>query len=188
MEDNVKRLTMSGAVLFLLCADATRVEAQRIASSFDQLAVLVKPGDKVRVVDMTGQESDGRIEKLSRDALTLVTPVGSRHLREVDVAQIRQRRDDSVKNGAIIGAAAGAAYLLTAMALLRDSDGGDVIMHTAVAGGVLFAGMGAAAGAGIDALIARRQVIYRNPSGQNSVGVSPLVGHGRRGVAMTVKF
>jgi hypothetical protein len=64
------------------------------------------------------------------------------------VAPIRQRRDDSVKNGAIIGAATGAAYFLTAMALLRDSDGGDVIMHTAVAGGVLFAGMGAAAGAG----------------------------------------
>ena len=184
----MKRLTMSGAVLFLLCADATRVEAQRIASSFDQLAVLVKPGDKVRVVDITGQESEGRIEKLSRDALTLVTQAGSRDLREVDVAQIRQRRDDSVKNGAIIGAVAGTAYFLTMAALLGDSDGGEVIMSTAVVGGVLCAGLGAAAGAGIDALFRRRQVIYRNPSGENRVIVSLLFGYGRRGAAVTVLF
>jgi translation initiation factor IF-1 len=46
----MKNLTMGGAVFLLLCADGTRVEAQRIASSFDQLFVLVKPGDKVSVV------------------------------------------------------------------------------------------------------------------------------------------
>jgi hypothetical protein len=184
----VKHLTMGGAVCLLLCADGTRVEAQRVASSFDQLGVLVKPGDKVSVVDVSGKEAEGRIEKLSRDALTLVTPAGSRDLREVDVAQIRQRRDDSLKNGAIIGAVAGTAYFLTAAALLGDSDGGEVIVSTAFAGGVVFAGMGAAAGAGIDALITRQQVIYRNPSAENRVSVSPLFGHGRRGAAVTVKF
>jgi hypothetical protein len=48
--------------------------------------------------------------------------------------------------------------------------------------------MGAAAGMGIDALIARRQVIYRKPTGENRVSVSPLFGHGRRGAAVTMTF
>ena len=184
----VKALANSGAVFLLLCAGGTPVEAQGVASSFDQLTVLVKPGDKISVVDVTGREAGGRIGTLSRDALTLVSEAGPRVLREGDVAQIRQRRDDSLKNGAIIGAVAGAAYFVTAAALLQDSDGGDVIVGTAIAGGVLFAGMGAAAGVGIDALIARRQVIYQKPGGGSSVSVAPLFSHGRRGAAVSMKF
>ena len=181
-------LTIGGAVFLLLCAGGTRVEAQGVASSFDQLGVLVKPGDKISVVDVTGKEAEGRIGKLSRDTLTLVTEAGPRQFGEVEVATIRQRRSDSLTNGAIIGAVAGTAYFLTGLALFGDSDGGDVIVSTAVVGGVLFAGMGAAAGAGIDALITRRQVIYQKPAGENRVSVSPLFCHGRRGAAFTVKF
>jgi hypothetical protein len=91
-------------------------------------------------------------------------------------------------NEAIIGAVAGTAYFLTMVALLGDSDGGEVIVSTAVARGVLLAGMGAAAGVGIDALITRRQVIYQKPAGETRVSVSPLFGHGRRGAVVTVKF
>jgi hypothetical protein len=184
----MKHLTIVGAVFLLLCAGGSRVEAQGVASSFDQLGVLVKPGDKITVVDVTGREVEGRLAKLSRDGLTLISPAGPRDLGEVDVAEIRQRRGDSLTNGAIIGAAAGTAYFLTLAALLGDSDGGDVIVSTAVAGGVLFAGMGAAAGAGIDALITHRQVIYRKVPAAKSVSVSPLFGHGRRGAAVMVKF
>ena len=184
----MKAPTIRGVVFLLLCAGGTRVEAQGVASSFDQLAVLVKPGDKIRVVDVTGREDEGRIGTLSRDALTLVTEAGPRVFGEGDVAQIRQRRGDSLKNGAIIGAAAGTAYFLTAAALLGDSDGGEVIVGAAVASGVLFAGMGAAAGVGIDALLTRRQVIYQNPGFGSKVSVSPLFRHGRLGAAVSVKF
>jgi hypothetical protein len=184
----VKHL-MTGVVAFLLLgAGGTRVEAQDVASSFDQLTVLVKPGDKITAVDVNGRETKGRIGKLSRDALILVTSAGPRQLREVDVATISQRRGDSLMNGAIIGAVAGTAYFITAAALLRDSDGGEVIVPTAIAGGVLFAGLGAAAGVGIDALISRRQVIYQKPAGRSSVSVSPVFGLGRRAAAVTVKF
>ena len=184
----MKAVTIGGAVLLLLCAGGTRVEAQGVASSFDQLGVLVKRGDKISVVDVTGKEAEGRIGTLSRDTLTLVTEAGARQFGEVEVAKIRQRRGDSLTNGAIIGAVAGTAYFSTMLALLGDSDGGEVIVSTAVAGSVLFAGMGAAAGVGIDALIARRQVIYRRPAGENRVTVSPLFGHGRRGAAVTMTF
>jgi hypothetical protein len=184
----MKHLTVGGAVCLLLCAGGTRVEAQGVASSFEQLAVLVKPGDKITVVDVTGKEAEGRIGKLSRDTLTVATPTGPRELGEVDVAEIRQRRDDSLKNGAIIGAVAGTVYYVTMAALLSDSDGGDVIVGTAVAGGVLFAGLGAAAGVGIDALITRKQVIYRKGPRETTVSVAPLFGRGRRGAAVTVTF
>ena len=184
----VKALAIGGAVFLLLCAGGAPIEAQDVASSFDQLTVLVKPGDKISVVDVTGRKAEGRIGTLSRDALTLVTEGVPRRLGEGDVAQIRQRRNDSLKNGAIIGAVAGAAYFVTAAALLHDSDGGDVIVGTAIAGGVLFAGMGAAAGVGIDALIARRQVIYQKPGGGSRVNVAPLLGHGRRGAAVSLTF
>jgi hypothetical protein len=187
-EGNMKGLAIGGAVFLLLCAGGTRVEAQGVASSFDQLGVLVKPGDKISLVDVTGREAEGRIAKLSRDTLTLATEAGPRQFDEVEVAKIRQRRGDSLTNGAIIGAAAGTAYFVTMLTILGDSDGGEVIVGTAVIGGVLLAGMGAAAGAGIDALITRRQVIYQKPAGANRVSVSPLFGHGRRGAAVTVKF
>jgi hypothetical protein len=184
----MKVVTIGGAVFLLFCAGGTRVEAQGVSSSFNQLRILVKPGDKISVVDVTGKEAEGHIGKLSRDTLILVTEAGARQFGEVEVAKIRQRRDDSLRNGAIIGAVAGTAYFLTGLALLGDGDGGEVIVSTAVAGGVLFAGMGAAAGMGIDALIARRQVIYRKPTGENRVSVSPLFGHGRRGAAVTMTF
>jgi hypothetical protein len=187
-EGYVKHLTIDGVVFLLLCAGGTSVDAQEVASSFDQLAVLVKPGDKITVVDVTGRETRGRIGKLSRDVLILVTSAGPRQLGEVDVATISQCRGDSLKNGAIIGAAAGTAYFATAAALLVGSDDGEVIIPTAIAGGVFFAGMGAAAGVGIDALISRRQVIYQKPAGRSRVSVSPMFGHGRRGAAVTVKF
>jgi hypothetical protein len=177
-----------GVILFLCGLGGTRVEAQEVASSFHQLAVLVKPGDKINVVDASGRAMEGRIETLSPDAMTLLTASGLRALREDDVTSIRQRRDDSLRNGAIIGAIAGAAYVATALAVLRNHDGGDMIVPAAVGSGVMIAGIGAAAGAGIDALIARRHVIYQKRGGESKVRVSPLFGHGYRGAAISVRF
>jgi glucokinase len=126
---------------------------------------------------------------LSRDELTLITEAGARQLAERDVARIRQRRSDSVQNGAIIGAAAGAGYGLAMLVLLASmDDGGGPIPAGVVTGMVVFTGLGAAAGAGIDALITRRQVIYEKRGGGGQVSISPMFLGGRRGVAVSVKF
>ena len=185
----MKPRTIGLAAFLVSCAGATGVDAQNIASSFDQLSVLVKPGDKITVVDVRGAETEGRIGKLSRDTLTLDTAAGPRQLGEADVARIRQRRSDSLQNGAIIGAAAGAGYgiaMLTFFAAI--SDGGDVIPASVITGMVVFTGLGAAAGAGIDALIKRRQVIYEKSGGGGKVAITPLFVKGRRGVAVSVRF
>jgi hypothetical protein len=185
----MKQLTTGIAVLLSICAGGMRAEAQEVASTLEQLAVLVKPGDTIRVVDVTGRETNGRIGRLSPDVLILDTPAGLQQLGEADVATISQRRGDSLTNGAIIGGVAGAAYFGTMMAIFSQyNDGGDVIVPTAIMGGALMVGLGAAAGVGIDALISGRQVIYRKAPGRTSVGVSPMFGQGRRGAVVTVTF
>ena len=187
MSQKMKHLIVAIAVFTVFCT-ATRAEAQGVAASFDQLSVLVGPGDTITVVDAKGSETKGQIGKLSRDSLMLLTASGPRALSEADVSLIRQRRGDSLKNGAIIGAVAATAYVLTAIALLGDSDGGDIIVSTAITSTVLIAGMGAAAGAGIDALIKGNHVIYRKPSSGSRISVSPLLGRNRGGVAVTLRF
>jgi hypothetical protein len=185
----MKPLTIAGAVVLLLCGGGIRVEAQVVASSFDQLIVLVKPGDTITVVDVAGREARGRIGDLSRDTLTVVTKAGPLQLGEADVARISQNRNDSLRNGAIIGAAAGAGYGLAMLTLAAAlDDGGGPIPISVVTGMIIFTGIGAAAGAGIDALITRRQVIYERPGGARKIGISPLFLHGRRGVAVSVTF
>ena len=181
-------LRIIAAVCLVLHGLAGRAGAQELASSFEQLAVLVKPGDKITVLEATGTETAGRLQTLSRDMLMLATPAGPRRLAEADVLTISQRRGDPVLNGAIIGAVAGAAYFATMLAIFAHDDGGGVIVPTVFIGGMTIAGMGAAAGAGIDALITRRQVIYQQSGGRTRVSLSPVFGHGRRGAAVTVRF
>lgn len=178
----------AGALFLLMCGGAARVEAQAVASSLDQLTVLVKPGDTITVLDVTGAEAEGRIGTLSRDALILATEAGPRKLLETDIARISQRRGDSLKNGAIIGAVGGAAYGLTMLALAFSIDDGDVHPAGVVAGMALFTGIGAAIGVGMDALIVQRQVIFERPVAKGRVSISPLVGQGRRGAAVSIRF
>jgi len=105
------------------------------------------------------------------------------------VARIQQRRSDSLQNGAIIGAVAGAGYGVAVLAMVASiSDGGGPIPIGVVAGMAVFTGIGAAAGAGLDALIMRRQLIFQKPGGGNRTSISPLFLHGRRGVAVSVTF
>ena len=91
----------------LLAATASLAEAQR-ASSFMQLPLLVGPGDTVTVTDRTGREMKGKIAALSPSTLALLAD-GIRHdLTDADVAFIRQRRPDSLADGARRGFIVGA--------------------------------------------------------------------------------
>lgn len=184
----MQRLTVVCAAILLVCAGGTRADAQGVASSFDQLGVLVTPGDHIRVVDVAGRETAGRISQLSRDTLVLVTDAGPRQLGEADVATIRQRRDDPLKNGAVIGAVAGTAYGALGLLVARLTENTHLSVGRATTGVLFCTGIGAAIGVGIDALITRQRVIYQRPATGSSVSVSPFIGRGRRGVAVSVRF
>ena len=153
----MKHLT-SGMVCLLLFAGGTSVDAQELASSFEQLAVLVKPGDKITVVDVAGRETKGRIGKLSPDALILITSTRSRQLDKLEVAAITQRRDDSLKNGAIIGAIVGAVGLGAFGAFicnLYQEEGGASCLPDTLRVAAIGAAIGAGIGVAVDAALTR---------------------------------
>ena len=175
----------SATALLLLLAVAAPSSAQAVATSFDQLKVLVKAGDTIRVHESNGAEITGRIDSLSANVLTLVAQGRHQELRETDVTRISTRRQDSLLNGAAWGAASGAgtAAILAAVWCEGDCDAGEVTAVTAV-----YAGLGAAVGVGIDALIVRRRLIFERPARSVALTVSPTLAPGRQGVVVSVGF
>lgn len=178
----MKHLSIAGVIVVLMGAAPVPIAAQGVASSFEQLAVLVAPGDRIAAFDDTGTRVDGRVGTVSRGRLMLVTSKGPLELAEGDVAQIRQRRGDSLKNGALIGFASAGAFYLTIVPKDEGTIPGKAIV------GVTIVALGAAAGTGIDALIKRSQVIYQRPGHEGGARLTPLFGRGRRGAAITFRF
>ena len=177
----------------LLCVLSTAIAApaaaQGIAGSFEQLQVLVKPGDTVSVTDAAGRETTGKIADLSSSTLTLLTAGAQREWTEGDVTTIKQRLPDSLGNGAIYGLAIGAgvaATLLAVAAGLDDADfsGSDVAIILGA-----YSAIGAGAGVGVDALITKRHVVYQRPSSSRvQVGIAPWLTSQRKGVQVTLRF
>jgi hypothetical protein len=93
----------SFAVLVFVMLGANDVAAQE-ARSFEQLQVLVKPGDAVTITDTRGGITKGKITDLSNSRLRLLGKNGARDFSQSEVIEIRQRRADSLANGAIAGA------------------------------------------------------------------------------------
>jgi hypothetical protein len=160
----------------------------------EEIGRRVKEGQKVRITDDQGREWRGRIATLAPDTLTLVMP----DRREVDfgygnILRI-DRPHDSLANGALIGLASGAALGLLGVLAEENAECepgffscGDPTGAAYVAVPAVLGGLGAAIGVGIDALIRRDPNLYQR-GGQARVIVSPALGHGVRGVAVTLRW
>lgn len=177
-------------VLVLVHAGGSVGYAQEVAGSFDQLRVLVKPGDKVTVTDDAGRETTGRIAELSSSSLALIADGERRDLQATQVNTIRQRRSDSLANGAKWGFGIGAGLGLLgglAIATEYDEDGDGEETAFVVAATLVYGAMGAGAGVGIDALISSNQIIYaRRTSARFSV--KPLLTRQRQGAVVVLGF
>ncbi len=169
--------------LAVLAASASVASAQGIARTFDQLQLLVRPGDRVTVRDAQGNETSGRITSLSPAALALAARGAMHDFRETDVTTIRQRRQDPLSNGALWGLVSGAGVALIPIALCGDDC--DIVVAAIIP---VYAGLGAGIGVGVDALIARQQVIFERAGAAARLRMAPLVGRGRRGVMLAVTF
>ena len=172
------------AAVSLAAATVSAAEAQ-VAGSFDQLQLLVGPEDRVTVTDSTGQELTGSIASLSPASLTLLVEGSPRVFDEADVGDIRQRRPDSLKNGAIHGLSIGAILGAVAIGVAYQGEGTGAAIGM---GALIYGGIGAGIGAGVDALIEGRRVIYRSSGSARRLTVAPLVSRGRRGVAVSLGF
>jgi len=151
------------------CATASAAQTsddnrRGLAESFEQLQVLARPGDLVTVITTTGYRVSGRIDDVSPWVLALTANGIRRDYAVADVDTVRQRRSDSLANGAKWGAGIGAALLAVAIAVCDEChfDSPDDYAVAVFATGA-YAAMGAGVGVGIDALIRRQQVIYRRP-------------------------
>jgi hypothetical protein len=135
-----------------------------LAESFEQLQVLVRPGDLVTVTTTTGYRVSGRINSVSPWVLALTANGIRRDYAVADVNTVRQRRSDSLANGAKWGASIGAALLAVAIAACDECrfDSPDDYAVAVFATGA-YAAMGAGVGVGIDALIRRPHTVYRPP-------------------------
>ena len=176
-------------LVVILLGAATDARAQEVAGTFDQLRVLVKAGDTISVTDNAGRELTGKIAELSSTSLALLVG-GQRHdLPAAEVNTIRQRRGDPLANGAKWGFGIGATLgLLGGLAVANESDD-DSDAAFVVFGTLFYAGVGAGIGAGLDALIASRQVIYaRRSSASARLTLKPFATRRRQGAMVAIAF
>lgn len=148
----------AAALLFVTLVWAAQADAQELAGTFDQLRVLVKTGDRVRVVDTAGQDIRGTIAALGTSSLTLESNGTRRDLAERDIDAIHQRRSDSLRNGALWGFAIGGGLGLFGGIALSGADGTSAAIIPVIA--LSYAGLGAGIGTGIDAMFSAERVIY----------------------------
>ena len=144
----------------LLIALPASAGAQDLAGSFEQLRVLVKAGDTVRVTDAAGEEVRGTVTDLSSTSLALKVDGTRRTFLERDVTAVYQRRNDSLANGAKWGFVAGAALgVLGGITIAREYEGASGSSFIPILG-IVYGSIGAGAGAGIDAMHRSEQVIF----------------------------
>jgi hypothetical protein len=160
---------------------------QGVARSFDELRLLVKAGDTVYVTEGAAERA-ARIIDISSSSMTVSTDGAPRELTQERVTRIRQRRPDSLWNGAAIGAG-----VLLGAGLIGASSAGatdDCDAQCWTVNGLLYGGLGALAGMGVDALIKGKKTIYApaGPGPSAQVVVSPLVYREKKGVRVQVRF
>lgn len=161
------------------------VSAQGTAQSWPGLATAEL--STVYVLDDTGVEASGRLLRLDPDSLVLL--VGDTE-HQFDAARVRriEKRGDSLRNGAVIGAVVGAAMGLIAAGIsdCPGADPGGSCPGARAAGFLLSTGVYAAVGTGIDALVVGRTTLYEAPAA--SLRSARMPHRGRAAVSMAVRW
>ena len=168
-------------------AQAALASAQTVPATFTDLQFLVRPGDRVMVVDATGTETAGRISELETSVLSITSREGERRFRQDDVIVIRQLKQDSLRNGIAIGAAIGAGLGLVSEISCGGNDEycGELRWLT-----IATTMWGAAIGTLADLVHRTPRDVFRhgpNP-GSNTLSVGPLVGHRTAGAQVALRW
>ena len=181
---HVRTRPLVAALCLLLMPIAAH--AQEIASSLDQLRVLVRPGDSLTVTDASGQELRGRIVELSSTSMVMQARGQRRELFADDIQRITQPRHADLATGARWGLGVGAGFGLLTIASVAGNCrgcGAFVIANTVMLGGV-----GAGIGVGIAASMTDQRLIYPRPRLPVKVAVGPLIDRERQGIRVSLQF
>jgi hypothetical protein len=131
----------------------------------------------VYVLNRSGAETEGLLVSLTDSVIVVRTASAEQTFPLADVVRI-QRKGDSLKTGAIIGAVFGGA---AGLALVGDcSSDPSCGSKTRIAALLTGAGIWAAIGAGIDAVIAGRTVIWTPNTGTETGGLTVVLSPERR--------
>lgn len=148
------------------------------------LWLTIRSGDTIYITDRASLETAGVFQELSDSSVVLLVGGRRRAIPFSDVARVA-RRGDSLKNGAMIGAAVGFAAGLG----MSNCDGCSPTTGDRFALAVVEAGLWSAIGMGIDALRTGRTVVYRpGDSRSTTFRLAPLIGSRRRGVLLSIGF
>ena len=148
------------------------------AESLDQLRVLVRSGDRIKLTTTDGENLAGTVTSLSASSMSMRMGARVRQFSADDIRTIRQRRPDSAKEGALTGLAigAGAGFI-----------GGCGACHLQIP--LITSAIGASIGAGIDALFNAEMVVFRGRGHSvKRVTVVPQLAKSHQGVQVAFKF
>jgi hypothetical protein len=179
-----------GSAIAVLMAPVT-ASAQTAA---DDIHNVVRTGQKVAITDDQGREFNGRIATMAASGLTLVSHGAPIALPYAGIVRI-DRPQDTLAKGALIGLVAGAGLGIAALAADDYADCDPTVIFACsnpsaggyFAAGAIMGGLGAAVGAGVDALIHRDRNIYRRGGGRH-VLVSPALGPGVGAVTLSISW
>jgi len=144
-------------------------------TSANDLRGQVKEGQKVAVTDEQGRELRGRIVNVTTDSLTLARGDRREAVQYDQIVKID--RVDDLRNGALIGLGVGLA--LFALDAVVSSENGITLNPAGyVVIGALYGGLGAGAGAGLDALIGGNRSIYQRGR-STRISLAPSIGRDR---------
>ena len=159
----------------------------------DAIRSTIKEGQKVSITDDHGREFKGRISRLTGGSLSLLESKTSTDIPYDQIVRI-DRPHDGLGNGALIGFGVGAALGFAAVVSedtrscdpdvlfdCSDPNPGGYAALTAIAGG-----LGAAIGAGVDALIHRNPSLYRR--GNTRITMTPAIAPGKRAALLAVSW
>jgi len=154
-------------------------------------------GRTVIVVDDREQQTRGRVVRLTPDELTVRVNGTSQSFATSRVARVFLA-GDSLKNGALIGLVTGAVIGAAAGTQSTCGDfwtgvrpcSGSEKAGQALAAGAVFGGLGAALGAGIDAMIPGRTLVYQRTQHTSGATTSlmPTIGPSGAGLTMRVSW
>lgn len=171
---------MSIATAALVVLASAPARAQAIATSFDELRRLLEPRQTVVVTDVSGRRTRGTVADVCPTCLVLLGP-DARTFGANEVDAIRTA-PDPLWNGALAGAVAGAG-LATWDYLVDPSEPGNAAIFAAAIG------LGAAIGAGIDALVNRHgRLLYAPRRRQPRVRLAPVLSPDRQGALLSTDF
>jgi len=194
-KDSMKLSGHCMSALFAVLISASAVTGQPVRTDFSAL-----PTDNptVHVLDDAGKETKGRLVRFDATSLTLDVNKTETRIDQQHVSGIYVR--DSLTNGMLTGLFTGIA--LGVVGGLSASDCGGLIFadssrpctgaDKAGIAGVLSAflgGIGLGVGAGIDALIPGRKMLYERPgSGGATLSVTPAAARHGAGIAIALRW